>query len=277
MKQILVPCDFSREATEAYKFAIDIARRADLDVLVIHTIELPIVVASFDVMPYAFDPSLQKELKEIAIKNFNDMAKNAGTSSRVKFEVKFDSLVRAITSLADGGNIEIIVMGTKGTSGFDEILFGSNTEKVVRFSSVPVFAIRRAQKLELTRTIIFPNRLNLNQTELVRKVTDLQEFFDAQLHLLWVNTPGHFEADSQIQERMREFAHHYGLKNYQLIVKNDVNEDSGILKYSREITNGIIAMGTSGRRGIAHLFQGSITEDVVNHVECPIWTFSTRK
>jgi len=76
---------------------------------------------------------------------------------------------------------------------------------------------------------------------------------------------------------MREFVRHYDLKNYLLIIKNDINEDTGILRYSADIDNAVIAMGTSGKRGIAHLFQGSIAEDVVNHVNCPIWTFSTRK
>lgn len=277
MKQILVPCDFSKEATEAYKFALELATRADLDVLVLYTIDLPVLVAGFDVQPYTYDLALQNELKEVAINNFNELTKKAGESFRVKFEVKFDSLVTAVRRLNDGGNIELIVMGTKGVNGFDEILFGSNTEKIVRFSDVPVFAIRRAPTLEFVRTIIFPNRLSLDQTDLVKRVVDLQRFFDAQIHLLWVNTPGHFVADSEINGMMREFVHHYDLKNYLFVIKNDINEETGILKYAAEIDNGVIAMGTSGKRGIAHLLQGSIAEDVVNHVNSPVWTFSTRK
>jgi nucleotide-binding universal stress UspA family protein len=39
----------------------------------------------------------------------------------------------------------------------------------------------------------------------------------------------------------------------------------------------MIAMGTHSRRGLAHLFMGSVTEDVVNHIDCPIWTYSIRK
>ncbi|HZY83180.1 MAG TPA: universal stress protein [Cyclobacteriaceae bacterium] len=277
MKQILVPCDFSKEAVEAYKFSLELAKKADLDVLVLYTIDLPVVVTGFDVVPYTFDVSLQNELKENAIKNFNGMIKKAGNSFRVKFEVKFDSLIRAVQALADAGNIELIVMGTKGSSGLEEVVFGSNTEKVVRFSSVPVFAVRTAPRIESIRRIVLPNHLGLDQTELMKRVLDLQKFFDAQLHLLWVNTPGHFVADSEIHGLMREFAHHYSLSNYSLVIKNDLYEAAGIIKYSEDIDAGIIAMGTSSRRGLAHFFQGSIAEDVVNHVNCPIWTFSTRK
>jgi nucleotide-binding universal stress UspA family protein len=277
MKQILVPCDFSKEATEAYKFSIEVAKRADLDVLVIYTIDLPVVVAGFDVQPYTFDVALQNELKDIAVKNFQEMSKKHGSSFRVKFEVRFTSLIGAVRELTNGGNIELVIMGTKGSSGIDEVLFGSNTEKIVRFSSVPVFAIRTAPKIDSIKQIVFPNRLGLDQTELMKRVIDLQKFFNAQLHLLWVNTPGHFLTDSEIQGLMREFASHYDLKNYLLVIKNDLNEEQGIVKYSHEIDAGIVAMGTSGRRGLAHFFQGSIAEDVVNHIGCPIWTFSTRK
>lgn len=36
-------------------------------------------------------------------------------------------------------------------------------------------------------------------------------------------------------------------------------------------------MATHGRQGLAHLFVGSVTESVVNHVDCPIWTYRIRK
>lgn len=277
MKNILVPCDFSREGTEAYKFALKIASRADLDVLVLHAIELPVIVAGFDVQPYAYDVALQNELKEVAYSNFNEMKARNGGSSRVTFEIAMSSLISAVKAVIARGDTEMVIMGTKGSSGFDEMLFGSNTEKVVRFSSVPVLAVRTAPDPEKIGKIVFPNRLGLDQTELVNRVTDLQKFFNAQLHVLWVNTPGHFVPDSEINGMMREFAHHYKLTNYTLEITNDVSEGEGILGYIRRIGADMIAMGTSGRRGLAHLLQGSIAEDVVNHVDCPIWTFSTRK
>jgi nucleotide-binding universal stress UspA family protein len=39
----------------------------------------------------------------------------------------------------------------------------------------------------------------------------------------------------------------------------------------------MIVMGTHGRKGVAHLLSGSVAEDVVNHTECPIWTYSLKK
>lgn len=276
MKKILVPCDFSREAVEAYKFAVELAELTDLEVEVVNMIDLPTFVAGFDVQPYTYDPSLRKELSEASLKDFNNMKTIVGGSPRVKFKIVFDNVFRGVRELVEKNDFELVVMGTKGTSGVDEMLFGSNTEKVVRFSNVPVIAIRKAPKVSTIKTIVFPNDLGLDQAELVKRIQDLQSFFGAQIHLLWINTPARFVPDSEIEGMMNEFILHYGLENYRMVIKNDINEETGIRRYSREINSDMIAMATNGRRGLAHLFYGSIAEDVVNHIDCPIWTFATR-
>lgn len=276
MKTILVPCDFSKEAVEAYKFALDISEQSDLDVKVVNMIDIPVYIAGVDVPYYTYDTSLRAHLQEAALKQFNDMKKKVGGSSRVSFEVIYDNVLSGIRSLEKKESIELVVMGTTGSSGIEEILFGSNTEKVVRFCKAPVIAIRRAPDFSKIKTIVFPNDLALDQSDLINRIKDLQDFFNAQIHLLWVNTPARFRADSEIQGMMQEFVQHYGLKGCKLVIKSDVTEESGILHYSREIGADMIAMATNGRRGLSHLLNGSIAEDVVNHVDCPIWTFSTR-
>ena len=67
------------------------------------------------------------------------------------------------------------------------------------------------------------------------------------------------------------------LKNYTLNVFNDPYEESGVINFAQEIDADMIAMGTHGRRGLAHLMSGSVAEDIVNHVDCPIWTYSIKK
>lgn len=277
MKEILVPCDFSNEAIEAWKFATTLAARADLDIRVIHSIELPIMVSGFDVQAYTYDPTLEGELREIANRNFKEMKQRFDTDRKATFEVIVDSVLGAVNRTLEKENTEIIIMGTKGVNGVNEFLFGSNTERVVRRATVPVLAIRRAPDINSVRKIVFPNSLRTDQTELLKRVVDLQRFFDAHLYLLWVNTPDNFVPDSKIIATMRQFVEQYQLRNYSLEIFNDVSEGSGIMNFTRQVNADMIAMGTNGRRGLAHLLMGSIAEDVVNHVECPIWTYCTHK
>jgi nucleotide-binding universal stress UspA family protein len=62
--------------------------------------------------------------------------------------------------------------------------------------------------------------------------------------------------------------------NYTTNVFNDSYEESGVINFTHTIGADMIAMGTHGRKGLTHILSGSVTEDVVNHVDCPIWTFT---
>ena len=48
-----------------------------------------------------------------------------------------------------------------------------------------------------------------------------------------------------------------------------------IVNFALKAKSCMVVMGTHGRRGIGHLLTGSVTEDVVNHIKFPVWTFRT--
>ena len=104
------------------------------------------------------------------------------------------------------------------------------------------------------------------------KVKDLQDLFDARLHVLYVNTPAMFKKDSETKANLQAFAKRFMLKNFTLNIYNDTSEEEGIANFAKDVKADMIALRTHGRKGIARLASGSIAEDVVNHINCPIWT-----
>jgi nucleotide-binding universal stress UspA family protein len=165
-------------------------------------------------------------------------------------------------------------MATKGASGFEELLVGSNTEKIVRSSPVPVFAIHKKQKVEQIKNIIFPTTIELNKGALIEKLKALQTFFNAKLHLLYVKTPETKQKDQELKMGLENFARFYDLKNYTVTVKHGRTEEDGIIQFAGQLTFSIIAMSTHGHTGLTHLMLGSIAEDVVNHCSEAIWTYT---
>jgi nucleotide-binding universal stress UspA family protein len=101
----------------------------------------------------------------------------------------------------------------------------------------------------------------------------LQKFFDATLHILHINTPVHFKRDAEAHEAMVEFAKHYKLANYKLHFRSYENEGNGIIDFAYTEKMDLIAMATHARKGLAHVFNSSMTESVVNHIQVPIWTY----
>jgi len=92
-----------------------------------------------------------------------------------------------------------------------------------------------------------------------------------------VNTPYNMERRADEAARLEAFATKHQLTNFTVNTRDEFREPSGILNFAQEVKADLIAMGTHGRRGLAHLFAGSITEQVVNHVESPMWTYSTHR
>ena len=191
----------------------------------------------------------------------------------VSTEVAYGELLSGVKQIIETKKIDQVVMGTSGTSGFTEIFIGSNTEKVVRFSPVPVLAVRKTVELKSVKNILLPSTLNLNQTDFINKVKDLQNFFDATLHILLVNTPAQFRRDAEANEALEEFAKHYKLTNFKTHFRNYAHEDDGIIEFAYSEKMDLIAMGTHARKGLAHLFNRSVTESVVNHIQSPVWTY----
>lgn len=274
MKRILVPCDFSDPAVQAFKFAVDIAKESRGEVILLNVVELPVMHESVLMPTLSFEEAFIKDMKAHAEKNFAKMKdKWAKEGPKVTSFVEFGGATPTIRDFVKDNKIDLMVMGTHGASGLKEFFVGSNTEKIVRTSEVPVIAIKGPVKISSIKNIVFPNTMGMEQEELTLKVKALQNFFKATLHVLYVNTPSSFRRDIEVKKEMKAFAKRFMLKDYTLTIFNDYSEEEGLRNFVADTKADMVAMSTHGRRGINHLMSGSIAEDVVNHLTCPIWTY----
>jgi nucleotide-binding universal stress UspA family protein len=269
MKTILVPCDFSPPSTEAFKFAVDIARQSGGEIHLLNVIELPTLYNETATM--SFEKPYLDELKLNTGKKFNEMSDKLAQGVKVKTIFEFGGLVPAVRETAKKIKADLVVMGTHGANGLREFTVGSNTEKVVRTLDIPVIAIRKSPAQ--VKNIVFPTWPDLEQEELTMKVKELQNFFKAKVHIVYVNTPAVFRSDVTSKAALTDFVNRFMLKNVTLNIWNDTSEEAGIINFSKEAKADLVAMRTHGRRGVAHIATGSIAEDVVNHIECPTWTY----
>jgi len=276
MKKILVPFDFSETATNAFRFAIDIANRSEGEIILLHIVELPVMYDTLLMPPLSFEEVYIKDMKENAEKEFKKVkAKWAKDGPKVTWQVDFGATSSTINNFAKEKKADLIVMGTKGAKGLQEVFIGSNTEKIVRSSAIPVIAIKRNFKGPI-KNIVFPNALWGEVESLASQVKALQDFFKAKLHIVYINTPANFMRDLDTRQMLNRFAERYMFKDFDIHIYNDMDHESGLINFTSEMKADMVAMGTHGRKGLAHLMSGSIAEDVVNHIECPIWTFKTR-
>jgi nucleotide-binding universal stress UspA family protein len=275
MQKILVPFDFSLQSTSAFSYALDIVQKSKGEIHLLHVIELPVIHDSLLMPVLTFEEQFMQDLKKNASKNFTKIINKHGSENKnIKTQIEFGSIHQLIIDYIEQHKIDMVIMGTKGSGGLRELLVGSNTEKIVRKSSVPVIAVKKYIPNDSVKDIVFPNTLDTEgQEDLILKVKELQNFFDAKLHIVWINTPLLFKSDTETQQRLTAFAKRFMFKNYTLNIFNHQNEEQGILHFTNMIKGDLIALGTHGRTGMAHILSGSLAEDLVNEVSYPVWTY----
>jgi nucleotide-binding universal stress UspA family protein len=277
MKKILVPCDFSRTAEEAFRFAVKIADKNESEIHLLYVIDSPpgnISAPELSQIPTfngAFWQRIENQLQE---KFCSLKAKHRAEHLAITFTIESGSLSQKIEHCIKESEIDVVVMGTNGASGFKELFIGSNTEKIVRNGKVPVVAIPLGSNTETVTDIVFPVDPSEEAFNYLNELRFIQNLFHAKLQLLWINTPNIFKSDAEALEDLREFAEAYNLHDYNLNVRSDHSEHEGILRYASGIDATLIFMPTHSRKGLAHWLTPSITENVVNHVQCPVWTCS---
>lgn len=281
MKKILVPTDFSTPAKLAVEVACEIAKKAYAEILLLHVIEIP-SNESFSVEGQIgqineWDNKLYTlKLIEVTKKQMAVQAKVAEDFGvKVSTRIKIGNPFHGIRTTIAEQKADLIVMGTSGHSRLEEMIVGSNTEKVVRHSKCPVLTVHEKSNGVNFKNIVYATSMNNSEKAFAEVVKNAQEMYGATVHLVRVNTPMNFKPDTVVKPIMEAFAKKVGLQNYKTHVFNDFSEEEGIIHFADSIKADLIAMATHGRTGFAHVLAGSIAEDVANHARKPVLTYVT--
>lgn len=274
MKNILVPIDFSEQAKYAAKVATDIAKLTNSKIFLLHMLELPTGIVDPTSLGSSNNTPTTLLFLKRAHEKFEDFKKLPFFKGvEIEDSVLFHKAYDGIINESKKQQADLIVMGSKGISGLEEMLIGSNTEKVVRNSDVPVLVIKSDIDNFKIENIVFASNFDQKNKVAFQKILDFASLFNARLHLLKINTIHNFETTKESSDAIRNFINEFDLGDYTLNIYNDVSVEAGILNFSNVIDVDVILLNTSGRRGLAHLFTGSLGEDLSNHAKLPVITF----
>jgi nucleotide-binding universal stress UspA family protein len=272
MKKILVPTDFSKQAENALRVAAQLAKKHNGEIYLLHMLELPLhqvdALSNHSELPEAVF------FMKLAHKKFEQTMGQGYLKDIVVHEtVDFNNTLTGISNTIQENDIDIIIMGSHGSSGFKEMFIGSNTEKVVRTAEVPVLVIKNHHDDFRIDNFVFASDFKNDNTETFKHAAKLAQSLDAKIHLLFVNTASNFTTTAAAKARILDFIKDTEFDNYTISIYNDETVEKGILNFSHIIGADLIGISTHGRQGIAHFFNGSITEDLVNHSKRPVVTF----
>ena len=138
-KKILVPTDGSEFAKKAQKHALFLAKVSGAEIVAVSVTENNFVNGlPLDDEVYQLNQIL-KERSEENLKEFDEL--NDNNDLKITHVIREGSPAKVILEVAKDKDIDLIVMGSSGKSGFDRFIMGSVADKVVNSAKCAVLVI----------------------------------------------------------------------------------------------------------------------------------------
>ena len=275
MKKIIVPIDFSKYSEYALKTAALLSKKTEVVIYALHMLDIQEVNLS-----QSPDYSQQKVVffLKLAEKRFKEfLQKDYLKGIKVIPIIKHYKVFKELNEIAKEVKGDLVIMGSHGASGLKEFFIGSNAEKVIRYSDVPVLVVKNELKDVDFMDIVFATDFSENSIPAFKNMLHSLDFLNAKKHLLYVNLPNeNFKTTPEMNALadnflMKSEGNRDRLINVDFVCARSVEQ--GVLSFSNAVGADLITLVTHGRKGLSHIFSGSVSEDISNHLALPIMTF----
>lgn len=271
MKKILFPTDFSEVANNAFIHALEFAKIVNAEVLLLHTFELPIVDSQF--IPenyYTIFNSLQLaqfDMFKDEIPKLRELAKKRNLEDiKLSHKLMDGDLIYAIKNVIKEENIDFIVMGTSGATGWESFFIGSNTGAVVTTVDVPVLSVPAEAQFEKIKNIGFTTRFRDKDKKSLKQVIKIAKKTAASIKCLYVKTSKSDVSEETINQWKTEFENEPVTFS---IINSDLVKET-IFDFISHKNIDILAMITHKRNFFSELFNPSLTKKMSNISIVPI-------
>jgi len=160
LKNILFATDFSEASMKAFPYAASLAKKFGASIFACHIITpTSLVTAAPQSAPYFYEAEYEAATKELDNILHSPQLEGIKTKALVSSGILGDALLDEINK----NNIDLIVAGTHGRTGFPRLLLGSAVESICRVATCPVLTVGPDHP---------PSRITLNS---ILVPTDLSE------------------------------------------------------------------------------------------------------
>ena len=267
MKNILVPIDFSADSINALEHAIAISNVIGANIRMIHVkksknFEIPFYFKDFDLV---IGKSLDDFMK-ILIDKYKGDVKN-----QLDYKIREGNIYKEITNQAKYDDAYLIIMGTHGVSGFEELWIGSNAFRVVSNAPCPIITIRNGCEYKKLKNIVMPIDASNETRQKVPAVTELAKFFNANIHIVGVSESTDKNVTNKVSKystQVEEYLKEKGVKNTKKLLTGSNITDLTI-EYAKEVNAELIAILTEQVKNTA-FWLGPYAQQMVNHSPIPV-------
>ena len=270
MKTIIVPTDFSPIATNAMNFAADMALNINASLMFLHVYQVPVSMTDVPVVMVSTEEL--KKSSESKLKEIQDALTHT-TSGKIKIysEARMGDVSDELEDVCKSIRPFAVIMGTRGASGVERVLFGSTTLTTIRHLTWPVIVVPPGKEYGTgIKKIGFACDFDkVIETTPIQFIKNMVKEFEAELHVLNVDHDGkHFKPETPDESLMLHALLQDLNPNYHFI--DNVNIEEGINEFVDKNNIDLLITIPKKHKLLDSLFKKSNTKQLVTQSHVPV-------
>ncbi|MDZ7741139.1 MAG: universal stress protein [Bacteroidota bacterium] len=258
MKKILVPTDFTDIAENGLKVAIELTRKANAEIILLNVI-YPVKGTTFTAMGDINNmPRGQADrfMAELVRTNKARLDKLIGKYNEQGVEITpqidFEDKTHGLSHYAREHEIDLIVIGTKGSKSLNEYLFGSHTENIIKASDCPVISVKKPVENFSPENIVFAVDINKEEYHGIENLKNFASEFNSEVHFLYVMDDG--IDNNEAVSKLQNLAEKNKFDRYSINTVNNGNVEDTIKKFAKRKEADMLAVISEGKKGSKNSF-----------------------
>lgn len=292
VRTLLVTTDFSATAAAGVDWAMEIARSSGARIVVVHALAPPIPPA---VSPdfIALPPDFHEQYRQEAVRKLEAVVERVRAQGlEAVADLEVGPAAPTVLDLAQKYAADVIVVGTRGLTGFRHLLLGSTAERIAHGATCPVLVVHPGDvdHHRPMRTVLVPTDFSEDANLAIRTAQRVLGAARNAAKLVLLHayhlpveftalgtvpvTPKLFaDAAEQARKRLEDLAEPLRRQGWRVeTLAREGYPPAVIEAEATALSADLIAMGTHGRTGLRHLLLGSTAERVIQHAPCPVLT-----
>lgn len=272
MKKILVPIDFSDNASRALAAAKILADKETTELLIMHAYQphVPDMTVPSGAGMLPVSPELEATFRG----QLNDKVKQIqeeGYKGRSLWS--FGGIHPAVFEAIEQHNPDMVVLGRTGTGGFLDKLIGSAATRIGLDAKCPVMIVPPQSEIKAFKEVVYATQLEYDENDVLRKAFPIFEGLGARVSLIKINSPAqpNIQPDHQFVEQIKN---EFGVSDDDFVIKDADSVIEGIEDYCDSLNADLLVMSARHRGFIeAFITNPSLTRKMIIDTHVPLLIF----
>ncbi len=267
MKKILFPTDFSPAATNAFRYATELAKAVDATLDVLNVYNLPVIDATN--LPAGYVEQMLEEKHELVKGKLGAFVADQEDAPLGELMAIYGVFIpEEIRDIVRSGNYDLVVMGTRGEHNAMEKTLGSITTFTMMNAGCPVLAVPEGATWQDIDYIAFATDFLPHEQQAVAQLMDFAQKVSAEVYFVHVETKPSL---GSMQDYVTLSNYPYKFTDFAIVNSPTVQE--GIDDFIKEKHIDLMALYIPKRRLWERLFHSSFTKKMAFHTKTPLLVF----